>query len=109
MSYFDVRISQIPIGWTEEPKDHPNLGEIRPVVTYQYSLAQWQTMFRKLGSGEDWCRLEFEDNGKDGDGIKLRIHAGDKQYPIVETLLPDESLGTIIEALTAIRNLRKTE
>lgn len=109
MSYYDVRVTQIPIGWMEEPRMLNNGIEGLPVVVYKYDLPTWQKAWRESGVNTHLCRLEISDNGNHGDGIHLTIFAGDPKMPLVETSLPDESLDTLIAALKAIRALRKAE
>lgn len=112
VSYFDLTVTQIPFGWRINPHRMNDGSLAAPVIISSHDLEWWKSRQKEfVGDNPDLrelCSLCLEDNGQDGDGIKFTIFAGDKTHPIVETGIPDESLDTLIEALVAIRNLRKT-
>jgi hypothetical protein len=80
-----------------------------PIAIKTLTIEQWKDAWESdcCNDRDHWCRLVIEDNGEHGDGINLEIRAG--SHKVVRTLLPDESLDTLIAALTAIRSLRNTE
>lgn len=111
MSYFDVKISQIPFGWPGRPRTGVD-EDLVPVDVTRLTPERWAELyktFRGHEGEEPLCFVEIEDNGQHGDGIKFRICAGDPSTVVLETGIPDESLDTLIEALTAVRRLRRSE
>jgi len=110
MSYYDITVTQIPVG-TGDQAGVINIGtegerECFPVEVTQHELAWWDEVHKKVGSE---CYLSLQDNGSHGDGVTASIFVGDDTNEIVRFHIPDNSLDTIIQALTAIRRLRDSE
>lgn len=115
MAYYDLKISRIPFAWPGKPLHGRNELATKdwfPVDVTRLSFDEWERRYEEeygVASNETLCFVEIEDNGRHGDGIKFRICAGDSKAVIVETGIPDKSLDTLIEALTAVRRLRNAE
>lgn len=119
MSYYDLNIGQIPIGWSYRPEIVEMDGKRElsvPVQVEEHDLEWWLDKWKthvgdypESDAGHTLCRIKFTDNGDCGDGIVATIFAGDEKHELAQFAIPDESLGTLIETLTAIKRLRKVQ
>jgi hypothetical protein len=115
MSYYDVKFTMIPFGWSGTPtkvRADIDTEDFVPVQVKQLTFDEWEKLHHDICGDSDAdtsCFCEIEDNGRHGDGIRFRICAATSKNVIVETGIPDDALDTLIEALTAIRRLRDAE
>jgi hypothetical protein len=106
MSYFELKIANIPIGSAPRSEGDDlcaqvNVGEISQSLLHAHT--------RDYGKEIAAYQLTLEDSGRDGDGIRATIFHYCADKLVVDFLIPDDSLDTLIESLRAIQNLRKAE
>lgn len=94
MSYFDLRITQIPVF-------DANTTPIDPTRASETDESYPQKFI-----------LEINDNGTDGDGCRLDVFHADKRIndtPVCTLWIADNSLPVVIAALNAVVQLREAQ
>lgn len=106
MSYFDAKISRIPVGSENFPET-----TCGPVELFHRTKAEWNELYarQKIGHDETLCYAELTDNGHNGDGVTISVFAGESTSPVFHLIIPDSSLPVLTAALQSIKMLRDSQ
>lgn len=110
MSEYSIEIKDIPFGFDDRPEKCGD-KEFVPVKMTRIALEDWRDIWDS-SVGDDkqkgtCCWVKLTDNGPDSDkGIVMSIMLSDNRT-ICEAGIPFQSIGPLITALTAIKQLNE--
>ena len=99
-AYFDLTVCEIPVGRVPTDATDSFADGLYPEPDEATKLA--------MIAGRECPKLAINDNGPDGEGLRVYIRRPRSQSPDaeVEFLIPTESIGLIVDALNAVLAMR---